>query len=219
MSAHEASTLTHFDLCLLCRLAAAATAAADHSPGSAVLLSQPYRTAASFRPERFSLLGRVDCCPMPLPPIAPGTLFVTHPLCHRNTRPWLVEPPCSSYATTLRARRPHRWARLSLLRCTCATSLPHSVCASCSFIAPPSPDRWVHSPRHAAQREPSCVMLLLICRRSCLTLLCRTAVVQLADLLQQPSDHPAMPPSPARSQAGSTAPHPTRRSATSCALD
>lgn len=116
MSAHEASTLTHFDLCLLCRLAAAATAAADHSPGSAVLLSQPYRTAASFRPERFSLLGRVDCCPMPLPPIAPGTLFVTHPLCHRNTRPWLVEPPCSSYATTLRARRPHRWARLSLLR-------------------------------------------------------------------------------------------------------
>ena len=39
-------------------LAAAATAAAGHSPGSAVLLSQPHRAAASFPPERFSPAGQ-----------------------------------------------------------------------------------------------------------------------------------------------------------------
>jgi hypothetical protein len=66
MLAHEASTLTRFDLCLLCRLAAAATAAAGQSPGSAVLPGQSHRTAASFPPERFSPLGRADCCVMPL---------------------------------------------------------------------------------------------------------------------------------------------------------
>ena len=56
-------------------------------------------------------------------------------------------------------------------------------------------------PRHAAQQEPSSVMLLLIRRRSCPTLLCCAAAVRLADLLRQPSDQLAMPPSPTRSHS------------------
>ena len=48
------------------------------------------------------------------------------------------------------------------------------------------------SPRHAVQQEPSRVMLLLICRRSCPTLLCCAAAVQPADLLELPSDQPAI---------------------------
>jgi hypothetical protein len=77
----------------------------------------------------------------------------------------------------------------------------------------------VHSPRHTAQQERSCVRPLLICRRSCLILLCCAAVVRLADLLRQPSDQLALPPSPTRSQAGRPAPTPPEGGASGRGLD
>ena len=50
-------------------------------------------------------------------PIAPGTLFVAHPLCRHIASSWLAEPPCGSAATVPRTHRPHRRTRRSLLRC------------------------------------------------------------------------------------------------------
>jgi len=95
---------------LLQQLLLASRLAVLFYPGSPTTLQPPSLPSASLRWAEWTV---VRCR---FSPVTLGTLFVAHPLCHRNPCSWSAEPPCGSAATASRTHRPHRRARLSLLR-------------------------------------------------------------------------------------------------------
>jgi hypothetical protein len=90
-------------------------------------------------------------------PIAPGTLFVAHPLCRHNTCSWLAEPPCGSTATAPHTHRPHRRTRLSLLRWALASSLCRIRSAQVALSSPRQVRTGECTARHMLRNRNSAV--------------------------------------------------------------
>ena len=130
---HSLTSICAFSVAslLLQQLLLASRLAVLFYPGSPTTLQPPSLPSASLRWAEWTV---VRCR---FSPVTLGTLFVAHPLCHRNPCSWLAEPPCSSYATVPRTHRPHRRARLSLLCCALVPPLGRIRSAQVALSSPP----------------------------------------------------------------------------------